>query len=478
MKYEPTRESVDQHPVPQWFNDAKFGIFIHWGLYSVPGWAYSEKGKSIRDIHEETDEFTGQTYNPYAEWYQNTLRIEGSPTQAFHAETYGKDFPYSGFQEIFEKESQKMDPKAWAELFRKAGAKYVVMVTKHHDGYCLWPSENKNPKQPEYQSKRDLVGELTDAVRAEGMKMGLYYSGILDWTFKKGPMNSAMRWVDHYIASDEYAAYSLAQTEELIHRYHPAVLWNDMGYPAQCDLNALFADYYNTVPEGVISERWTQRSLDGRTLEEYVSELEKKGEVTRIEGESRGDYTCPEYVDITSVPAKKWESCRGIGMSFGYNRNEDPANFMTGKDVIWSLADMVSKNGNLLLNVGPCADGTIQEEQIRPLLETGEWLAVNGDAIYGTTYWTEKQEDVTAEGKKVCYTRKGDVLNAIVLDDAHGKEVTIPGLQIPADAKVTVYGTAGTPEYHMENGGLTVCLPEEMGKTSAYTIRIEGFFKD
>lgn len=215
MKFEPTRKSVTGHKVPEWYNDAKFGIFIHWGLFSVPGYAYSMENKSIRDVYENEDEFAGQKYNPYAEWYLNTLRIEGSPTQQFHKEHYGEDFSYFDFKKEFAEQSAKMDPKKWAEFFRKSGAKYVVMVTKHHDGYCLWPSEYKNPNIPDYQSKRDLVGEVTEAVRAEGLKMGLYYSGIFDWSFIGHPMNSAERWVSHYLPSDEYAEYSWNQTEEL-----------------------------------------------------------------------------------------------------------------------------------------------------------------------------------------------------------------------------------------------------------------------
>ena len=230
MKYEPTRESVTSHPVPQWYNDAKFGIFIHWGLFSVPGYAYSEKGKSIRDIHSETDEFEGQKYNPYAEWYLNSLRIEGSPTQDYHKKNYGADFSYFDFKNTFAKESRKMDPQIWAELFRKSGARYVVMVTKHHDGYCLWPSRYKNPYIADYQSERDLVGELTDAVRGEGLKMGLYYSGIFDWSFKKNPMNSPAKWLDHYLPSDQYAEYAFHQTEELIERYHPVCVVERHGF--------------------------------------------------------------------------------------------------------------------------------------------------------------------------------------------------------------------------------------------------------
>ena len=367
-----------------------------------------------------------------------------------------------------------MNPGSWADLFKNAGAKYVVMVTKHHDGYCLWPSRFQNPQAPDYHSSRDLVGELTDAVRKAGMKMGLYYSGIFDWTFKKKPMNSPENWLDHYLASDAYAEYSLNQTEELIQRYHPSILWNDMGYPGQCDLNQLFADYYNAVPEGVVNERWVQRNLNGRTLKEYTRELQEKRELTRLDDGIHGDYTCPEYIDITSVPEKKWESCRGIGMSFGYNRNEKPENFLTGRDVIYSLADIVSKNGNLLLNVGPCADGTIQEEQVRPLLETGQWLKVNGEAIYGTTIWEKRQEGETDKGSPVRYTKKGENLYAIVLDEHPEKEVVIRDLEIPKGAELTVLREKENPLWKSSDGKLEVKLPAMKNNMPAYVLKIEN----
>ena len=129
MRYTATQESVTKHQIPQWFQDAKFGIFIHWGLYSVPGWAWSEKGKTIMDLQGETNPFVSQKWNPYSEWYQNSLRIDGSPTQDYHKKTFGEHFLYQDFQSLFEKESARMNPESWADLFKNAGAKYVVMVT-------------------------------------------------------------------------------------------------------------------------------------------------------------------------------------------------------------------------------------------------------------------------------------------------------------------------------------------------------------
>lgn len=470
MPYEPTFESVRRHPLPSWYDGAKFGIFIHWGLFSVPGWAYAERGKSIVDLGEDSEPFHAQKYNPYAEWYLNTLRIEGSPGRQYHLKTYGNKDYYS-FREDFEQACAAFDPRDWAELFRRAGARYAVLVTKHHDGYCLWPSAFDNPRRPGLHSRRDLVGETADAVRAAGLRMGLYYSGIFDWTFKTGPIQDARSWIDHYLAEDEYAAYSLAQTRELIHRYHPSILWNDMGYPAQCDLNALFAEYYNTVDEGVINDRWIQRDAGGLSLEEFTRAEQEKGDIVECRCDY-GDFTSPEYDTVFRYKKKKWELTRGIGMSFGYNRNEDPANFMTGREIIDTLADVVSKNGNLLLNVGPMADGTIEPAQRDALLETGRWLAVNGEAIYDTDCIPEQPETVTDRGCRVSLTSKGGFLYAIVQDPDPQKEVLLRDFR-PALAsdRATVPGAAGEAACAAVEGGLRVTLPESTPKGSAYTIR-------
>ena len=471
MKYEPTYESISKHPIPDWYEHDKFGIFIHWGLFSVPAWAYSEKGKSIVDLGEDPEPYHVQRYNPYAEWYLNTMRIEGTPGQKHHKETYG-DKDYYEFQADFEREAAKLDPKAWADLFAKSGAKYAVLVTKHHDGYCLWPTENKNPLRPDLCSKRDLVGEITDAVRAKGLKMGLYYSGILDWTFKTHPMKDDLSWLDHYLASDEYAAYSLAQTRELIHRYRPSILWNDMGYPAQCDLNALFAEYYNTVEDGVIDDRWIQRDAGGRTLEEYAAYLREHGGVMGI-SDKYGDYVSPEYDTEFRLTKKKCELTRGIGMSYGYNTNEDPDNFMTGKDIVYTLADLVSKNGNLLLNVGPRADGSIEPAQANALLDTGKWLEVNGEAIYGATYVPEMQETTTESGCRVSFTRRDRTIYAIVQDDTPKGEVLIRNFAAPEGAKARIIGVEGEVTCERTDGGLRVKLPANTPAGCAYTIRFE-----
>ena len=445
-----TWESLNARPYPQWFSDAKLGIFVHWGLYSVPAYAGKEG---------------------YAEWFYRGL-MTGDPGRcrimSLYADTSLPVFEqYKTLTDHWH--GELWQPQEWARMFRDAGARYVVLVTKHHDGYCLWPSAHVNPRRPGLCSKRDLVGDIAGAVRARGLKLGLYYSGIFDWTFKTGPIQDSMSWIDHYLASDEYAAYSLSQTQELIHRYRPSILWNDMGYPAQCDLNALFAEYYNAVPEGVANDRWVQRDAGGLSLEDFTREELAKGDIIECRCDY-GDFTSPEYDTAFRYKAQKWELTRGIGMSFGYNQNEDPANFMTGRDIICTLADVVSKNGNLLLNVGPMADGTIEPAQREALLETGRWLAVNGEAIYDTQCLIDRQETVTDGGCRVSFTRSGDRLFAIVQDSAPRREVLLRDFVLADAARATVLGATGEAACSQTDGGLRVRLPEDTPRRSAYTL--------
>ena len=165
MQYEPNYESLKQHPVPEWFHDAKLGIFIHWGLFSVPAWA--PPAGDLNEIIEREGPEAWFSKNPYAEWYMNSLRFQNGPTRQHHAETYGEDFAYDAFASMFNEAIAQWQPEPWAKLFAQIGARYVVLVTKHHDGFLLWPSDHPNPFKQGYQSTRDLVGELTSAVREQ-----------------------------------------------------------------------------------------------------------------------------------------------------------------------------------------------------------------------------------------------------------------------------------------------------------------------
>jgi alpha-L-fucosidase len=455
-KYEPTIESLDQHPLPQWYAGAKLGIFIHWGLYSVPGWA---------PINHPDHDFSSADYikyNPYAEWYLNVLRVPGSPTEAYHKEHFGANFGYYDFAPAFNRESKKWDPDKMAAIFHDAGARYVVLTSKHHEGFTLWPSTTPNPtpslKPNQLHAERDIVGELTTAVQKQGLKMGLYYSGGYDWTFNTGPIETEKDYDAVKPQSEAYGKYAFAQIHELIDRYHPAVLWNDIDWPKTGNALQVEADYYNAIPDGVIDDRF---------------------------GIKHSDFTSPEYEKLDKISEKKWEECRGLGRSFGYNRAEGEKETIAPGELIALLVDIVSKNGNLLLDVGPEAEGTIPPVQMERLKALGAWLKQNGEAIYDTTPWT-KAAGKSAEGDDLRFTRKGDDLYVTIVGEPKSKTLTILDLVPKRDigqhlrpTSIRVLGDEKPLHLIALDGGVKVQLPEKLPGQYAYVLKIPaGVLKD
>lgn len=449
LEYEPNKESVSKHQVPEWFHDAKLGIFIHWGLYSVP--AFAPVGlKYPDDIRKKgIEEYLKN--NPYAEWYLNTLRILGSPTQRYHHETYGKDFSYDDFIPMFNEAIKKWNPDEWADLFKKAGARYVVLVTKHHDGFVLWQSKYLNPKKGKYCASRDIVGELNNAIKRKEMIMGFYYSGALDWSVNPDPIKDGHGFVTNVISESDYIQYANNHWYELIDQYNPLILWNDIAYPPNTNINEIFAYFYNKFPEGVINDRWRQPQKGGTNF--------------------HYDFTTPEYKSFKKAKKQKWELTRGIGNSFSYNQFEKEQDYLTSAELVRLLIDVVSKNGNLLLNVGPKADGSIPEIQIKCLLGLGKWLEVNGEAIYGTRPWV-RAETKTKDNIKVRFTQKNDLLYLFLLDTPKDKYVTIENLKINPKSTIKLLGWKNNITWKQEKGDLTISIPENLENTPAVTFKI------
>jgi alpha-L-fucosidase len=457
MKFDPTIQAVKQHQVPAWFHDAKLGIFIHWGLYSVPGWAPTTG--PLHDVIAEHGWSAWFQRNPYAEWYMNSLRVPGSVTAEYHNEQFG-DKAYADFAQDFNAALATWNPNEWADLFAKAGAKYVVLTTKHHDGFLLWPSEQPNPFIPNYHATRDLVGDLTDAVRTKGLTMGLYYSGGLDWTFNEHIIADIS---DLFVAvpqSPEYVKYADAHWRELTNRYRPACMWNDIGYPVGSDLGALFADYYNTVPEGVINDRFTQAGPD------QIAQISQG----MLPKPAHADYRTPEYAVFDTIQPDKWESCRGLGFSFGYNRNESIKDMLSPVELIRSFVDIVSKNGNLLINVGPRGDGSIPAEQAERLLALGAWLNINGEAIYSSTPWT-RAEGTSDSGISIRFTQRDHTLYATFFGVPTGRTV-IPDMPIRDQSIITLLGHDGALTWERIGDGIAVHMPANLSESAAYTLRI------
>lgn len=359
MNYAATWDSIKNHTLPEWFDDYKFGIFIHWGIYSVP--AFAPKTWELGEVPADETWFCN---NPYAEWYFNSINVKRGATYQHHLEKYGADFKYHDF--IPQWQAENWQPDEWANLFREAGAKYVVLTSKHHDGFCLFPSRYTDYHSVHQGPKRNIVGELTHSVRSAGLKMGLYYSGAIDWTYSPAPIFTESQNMSNTSPTYAYADYAFNQVRELIDDYQPSILWNDIGWVKQGEhmLPTLFAHYYNAVQDGVTNNRWNNLWHD------FVCKEYKHGEVSRHQ---------------------KWEMCRGLGLSFGYNQNETDADYIAVDKLIALLVEVVANNGNLLLNVGPKADGTIPIEQQNRLKALGSWLKVNGEAIYGTRPSLESQ---------------------------------------------------------------------------------------
>jgi alpha-L-fucosidase len=478
--YDPTWESVGSHRLPTWFDDAKLGIFVHWGLYSVPGWA--PQVDDIQQLLRERGPAEMLRDNPYAEWYLNSSRLEGSPTWRHQRETYGPDADYDDFIGPFNDGTATADMEAIAQVCHQAGAGYVVLTAKHHDGFSLWPSAQIHPSKGRYHSRRDIVGDLTRAVRQAGLRMGLYYSGGYDWPYNDAVLNNP---ADSFLAvpnTPDYVSYASAQARELINGYRPSVLWNDICWPAGGDLPALFADYYNTVPDGVINDRWIEPRLyrsaltdalarmGGTLLQRFWAYIPDRHKSLTFPAEHHYDIRTPEYAQFESIQDKKWESTRGVGHSFGANRNERPEDFVTATELVRSFVDVVSKNGNLLIGIGPDRHGRFPEEQLVPLRGLGTWLRVNGQAIYRTRPWG-LAESTTTEGAAVRFTQCDGAVNAILLD-VSVTEFGLRGVDATDVTDVQILGLGQPVEWRVTDGMLRVRLPDRMPISPAHVLTL------
>jgi alpha-L-fucosidase len=444
---------LSEHKVPEWFHDAKLGIFIHWGLYSIP--AFATTGINIAENISKHGWEEHYKNNPYAEWYLNSLKIEGSPTQIYHEKTYGKEFSYDSFVPMFNNAIKRWNADEMVDLFKKAGARYVVLVTRHCDGFLLWPSKYPNPNKKNYIADRDVVGELSNAVTKKRMKFGVYYCSAWEWTFNPKPIKDLSTFFESYSNPPEYTEYVNNHWYELIDRYEPKILWSDMGYPPGSNVNELFAYFYNKFPDGIVNNRW-----------DYHFSKEKKVEKNHF------DFQTPEYITLRSINKVKWECTRGIGNSFGYNQFETEQDYLTSEELIRIFIDIVSKNGNLLLNVGPMADGTIPEIQKKRLIDLGRWLDVNGEAIFGTRPW-KKAKSKTLDGIEVRFTQKKDILYVILLNKPKGGEIIIKSLNIDESSTIKFLQQNRCLNWKQEQKNVKIEIFENIEYSPAYVFKIE-----
>ncbi|WP_157431724.1 alpha-L-fucosidase [Actinomadura hibisca] len=364
--YQPTYESLSRHRSPQWFDDAKLGIFVHWGAYAVP--AYAPVGE-------------------YAEWYWSKLSESGKPVQAHHLAKYGKDVVYDDFLKQWR--AERWNPDEWLKLFKDGGAKYFTLTSKHHDGVALWDTATTDRSTAKLGPRRDFVKELLEADDrgGYGLKKGLYYS-MPEWYnpamprigggwFGRGaPKNfftgEPVPYTGYKPITDYVKDHQYPQLKELVNRFDPDLIWCDIGLEDVNNSLQLNAQYFNQAKNRANPKEVAVNNRCGSNVPH--------------------DFTTPEYSVEPDIKKEKWEASRGIGHSYGYNAEETDADHLTADQLVDSFADIVSKNGNLLLNVGPKADGTVPAIQAQRVRELGQWVDLNREAVYGSRYWTQAED--------------------------------------------------------------------------------------
>lgn len=418
--FTPDRHSLEKHPVPDWYRNGKFGIFIHWGVYAVPAFGN--------------------------EWYPRNMYQPGSREFEHHVKTYGPQtqFGYKDFIPLFK--AEQFDPAAWAKLFRKSGAKFVVPVAEHHDGFAMYRTTLNRWNAFDMGPRCDLIGELATAIRNEQLIFGLsshraehywffdggirFPSDVQDSRFADlygacGLPNSHMAEPLHhkfhmFPPTREQQQDWLLRTCELVDLYQPQIVWfdwwiNNVAYRRV--LGEFAAYYYSRASEwcdgGAINYKFTAYSPDCAVFDIERGQL---------------DAIYPQFwQNDTSVSKNSW----------GYIRDHD---YKRASDVIADLVDIVSKNGALLLNIGPRPDGTIPDEEQRMLLEIGEWLALNGEAIYDTRPWMLFGEGPTkvAAGSFSDTARTAFTHEDIRFTTAPGNVLYAIALARPADGRITI----------------------------------------
>lgn len=457
--FKPTWESLENYQVPRWYLDGKFGIFIHWGVYSVPAFGN--------------------------EWYPRNMYRQGSREFEHHIKTYGpqKDFGYKDFIPMFTAEN--FDPDKWADLFLKSGAKFVVPVAEHHDGFAMYDCSYTKWNVVKMGPKRDIIGELANAVRRRYLVFGISYHRAEHWWFFHEGMKFDSdvrdpRFIDFYgpaqpettQPNEEFLEDWFNRLCELVDKYRPQLVWFDwwIEQPAfEPYLRRFAAYYYNR------GFQWNK----GVAINYKNQAFPRKSAVFDVERGQLEDIDPYFWQTDTSVSKNSW----------GYIKDHD---YKTSEWIICDLVDIVSKNGALLLNIGPKPDGTIPEPEERMLLEIGQWLLTNGEAIYGTRPWKVYGEGPTKvipgsfadtkrsefTGKDIRFTTKGNILYAIVLGKPEKDEVVIQSLGSNLKllnkeiSDVKILGISGKIDWARDEEGLKVKVPENLNTRFPFTIKI------
>lgn len=456
--FQPTWDSLKQFKVPQWYQDGKFGIFIHWGLYSVP--AYGN------------------------EWYPRNMYREDTAEFRHHLSTYGsqKQFGYKDFIPRFT--AAQFDPDQWADIFHRAGAHFVVPVAEHHDGFAMYDTRFSDWCAAKMGPRRDLIGSLAESVRRQGMVFGVSYHRAEHWWFMNGGTT-----FDSDVRDGRYSAFYgpaapdgsqpdeaylenwLARLYEIIDKYHPQLFWFDwwIEQPVFEPYLRRFASYFYN--RGV---QWGQ----GVAINYKNKSFPEQAAILDLERGQLSDIRELFWQNDTSISKNSW----------GYVEKQE---YKTAESIICDLVDIVSKNGALLLNIGPRPDGTIPETEEQILLDVGHWLDVNGEAIYGTRTWriygegpTQVESGMFTDTKRASFTERdmrftvnGDTLYVTVLAWPHGPTTiqslsTNMRLYTSEIGDVQLIGAPAEVRWSRDAAGLHVQFPAQKPSNYAYVLKI------
>lgn len=426
VRYEPTWESLDARPLPAWYDEAKIGIFIHWGVFSVPAFG--------------------------SEWFWKSWKSESLPYIAFMEQNYSPGFTYQDFGTEFK--AAFYDPYKWAELFQKSGAKYVVLTSKHHEGYTLWPSKYSfSWNSQDVGAHKDLLGQLANAIREKtDLRFGLYHS-LYEWF---NPLWEADQ-AGNFTTDDFVQFKTLPELYEIVEKYKPEIVWSDGEWEAPDTYwksKEFLSWLYNDSPVNatvVTNDRWGHETLC------------KHG----------GYYTCADRYNPGVLQPHKWENCMTLDKeSWGYRRNAPIEEYLTADELITTVVTSVSCGGNVLVNVGPNSDGMIVPIQQERLLQLGEWLNINGEAIYESKPWTVQNDTVTPN---VWYTSNPTRKQVYAMTlDWPGKQLHLASVSPSIVNSVQILGSSVTPTWSSASTGINVEFPgaDEINTQWAWTVVI------
>ena len=459
--WKPTPESLDSHQTPEWFKDAKFGMFIDWGLWSVAGYAPKKDKKAM-----------------YPDWYEFRLDTDTSFIK-YHEENWEKDFKRDDFIPLFT--ASEYNPEMLTKLAVEAGMKYVVPFCKHHSGFCLWPSSFTQRDVGDMGPKKDLIKTLVESCKEQGLKFGFYFS-IEEWEYplindegklinrlwagKTEPYSKSLeKKSSGKIAVRNFSEdYLVPQATEFIDKYDPDILWYDGDWSTSVyDLHSydIAAYFYNKAQgrkEVAVNDRYGLE--DGKSL--------------RFK---RGDIFTSEFHDNDDkIKTHTWEANRGISQSFGYNWQDTDENVISSKEFVDMFVDIVAHGGNLLLIVNLDEKGALPEIQENRLRDIGKWLKVNEEGIYGTRAYS-----TTSEGM-VRYTLSKDHQKVFAITTIWpGDKLELKSVVPKTGSNIYLLGKEEPLKwsYDRTNGLTTILIPDNLQKEYtrpckyAYTFRIE-----